>query len=226
MSTTESLFSEEEQAALKIDRKRFLAQAYITTGIPLPTLPEGSSRQTSSETVTTTQVEQTTAVAEVTLQQCCPAHGQGCTADHGATLYGTTYTRRSGKLVQLPLIEDSGSQRNWIPRALAKQLQCEISDTGKPGTYLDFGGTKHIVKKKVAIEFDGLGDNTEPVEFHVPPDGFPISCAILGRDFIEKNGAHPNQFFPTKPDMVGIIVQAPVTVSDIIQEPINNEVLS
>jgi hypothetical protein len=218
MSASEVLFSAEEVETLRIDRKRYLSHSYVTTGTPLPTPSESDSRQSTSGTIVTTEAEGSATIATVSSQRCL-AHGPGCRVDHGATLYGTTVARRSGKPVQLPLIEDSGSQRNWIPRALADELQCEISNATTNDIYVDFGGTRHVVKKKVAISLDGLGDTVQRVDFHVPPKGFPLCCAVLGRDFIEAAG-HPHQLFPSKPDTVGI-VEARITVSKKKTQAVN-----
>jgi hypothetical protein len=216
MASTRPLFSAQEVKALELDRKRYLANTYVTTGIPLSHVDDQEDREEGiRETMVTTEIEKTTAVTTVKAQQCCPTHGQGCEVDHGATLYGTTYTRRSGKLVQLPLREDTGSGPNWLPRALARELQCELRDAGPNAASIDFGGGKHIANKKVTISLNGIGDRVEEVEFYIPPDRFPLQCAVLGRDFIQKAG-HPYQCFPDKPDTVGIIVQTQVTVSAVM----------
>jgi hypothetical protein len=215
MSATAQSFTEKEREELVVDRKRYLAHAFVTAGIALPSAAESNPEDIVTGVTVTSETEKITAVAAIRSSQC-PAHGQGCTIDHGATLYGTTLTRRSGKVVQIPLIEDSGSGPNWMPRALARDLQCELRDivANDARRCVDFGGTEHRIKKKITLSLNGMGNRAEEVDFCIAPEGFPLHCAVLGRDFIDSVG-HPYQFFPAKPDSIGIIIQSQITVSEI-----------
>jgi hypothetical protein len=211
-SSTAALFTKKEREKLELDRKRFLAHTYITTGIPLNEDDEDEQNDQAAiitEEVVTTEIEQALAATTIQTQGCCPV---GCSVDHAATLYGTAYTRRSGKPVQLPLREDTGSGPNWLPRALASELQCDLRDAAPNSAFFDFGGNTHVAKKKVTVFLNGTRDKVEEVEFYITPEHFPLQCAILGNDFIKEKG-HPHQWFPAKPDTVGIIIQARVNVS-------------
>jgi hypothetical protein len=212
MSSTQQEYTTERMAELELMRRRYKETAYVFADVPLSAHPVGNLTQMEKTEATVVTTEETTAVTTVTTHQCCAAHGQGCAVDHGATRYGKTVVRRSGKVVQLPLIEDTGSGPNWLPQSLARELQCELRDAGPNAASYDFGGNVISAKKKATISLEGLGRRVDDVEFFIAPERFPLQCAILGRDFIKKTG-HPNQRFPDRPDTVGIVVQAQVSAS-------------
>jgi hypothetical protein len=226
--------TKEEEEKLRLDRKRFLHSTYIATGIP-PYPSFGARGQSSvTETTITSEIAQQTSVAafrgigshsEVRVtnnrcgtylltfaQQCCPGNGEGCKVNHGATRYATTVGRRNGKFELLPLIEDTGTNINWIPLSLVHRLQCDIRDADRRDVYFDFRGESYEVKKEVTITLTGNAQKSRETIFFVAPDGLPLECAILGREFIEEAG-HPHTLFPDRPDAALLMVQKQVTVS-------------
>jgi hypothetical protein len=143
---------------------------------------------------------------------CCSTNYQGCTVKHGSVVWATTCNKQGGAFIQVPMCEDSGSENNWIHRAIARELQCSSYEVKYGSEVLGFEGRRFTATKKARIGLLDIRGRRIEVDFWIAPDGFPLPGALLGRNFIERIG-HPTEYFPDKPSLVGIIVEAYRSVS-------------
>jgi hypothetical protein len=212
MAVGESIFSKEELDAMKTEHKRQLQFRMLHYGIPPPERPFGqfNFEETIASTVTVATVQHEEIA--ITAQICCTVHGQGCPVNHSATYWATTLCRASGNPVGIPLIEDTGTTKNWIARSLASQLECDLHDAESSDFYQDVSGHTFTATKTVTMDLDGKTKRVIPVSFNVGPEGFPVQAGLIGTEFVSKTG-HLRHLFPEQPDKtVKIIVAAKVSV--------------
>jgi hypothetical protein len=210
-------FSPGEIAELRERRRQNLRYRFLEHGTPLP---QSQSQQINHEEVRTSSFQtafmQETAFASGTTQQSGRATEQDRQPKHGATFWAAAISRITGDFLQVPLIGDTGSKKNWITKSLADKLQCVLDDVEPNIIFTDFGGGRHVARKKATISLDGKGRTAEDIEFYIAPESTPIQGAIIGSDFMNETG-DPSIFFPTEPEeMVQVIVQSKVLVSGLI----------
>ena len=241
-------FSEGEVEKLQVDRKRFLAQAYINSGtLPSETFARrlnqinakrkaerGGIQVTETsfeteETTTTTVVETTLQVRQdpatasherliYMLEQDCPCH-DGCKVDHGVTRYAKFSNQRTGATQYLQVKEDTGSTVNWISPSVLASSGFDLEDVVEGELAVrDFCGTSFHPQNKVAITLAGTTSKTMHTEFYVAPQNFPFDGVVIGTDFIRTTG-HAHMVFLDNVEGSALIVMATkMTVREIISK--------
>ncbi|TLD28489.1 hypothetical protein PspLS_03402 [Pyricularia sp. CBS 133598] len=92
------------------------------------------------------------------------------------------------------VLEDSGTDVNWISRQQAEKLGLSIKATE---TLLFIGFTGHSFKSSecVYVPFLGKGDVRGQAKFYIAPPAVPVKM-IVGRDFMEQ---HPGVLWDQQP---------------------------
>jgi hypothetical protein len=132
----------------------------------------------------------------------------------GSMRVATTINLRTGSLKKFPLIEDTGTEANWIPKSLVRalQLQADVVDAAIPHKLPDLTGVLVEATKMVPIMLVGMPSIYKDIHFMIAPKHSPLRCAVVGNNFIQQNG-HAHLLFPDEQQSTLVIVQEQQNVS-------------
>jgi hypothetical protein len=108
-----------------------------------------------------------------------------------------TIDNRTGRPEYIDVIEDSGSDVNWISQDIAAKLKVNTRATGSNKEYVSYTGARFVPRSKSKITLMGTVSESIFDEFFIAPDNFPFSGIIVGRSFLNTWG-HPHDFFPER----------------------------
>jgi hypothetical protein len=109
------------------------------------------------------------------------------------------------------VIEDTGTQVNFISPALAKACDLRIDPT-QVTVHKVITGQQFKADKWVQVEFIGKGGKIHSESFYLAPPAAPIEL-LVGKQFLNRN---PDAFWDGKPTASASLlnVQAKITVSN------------
>lgn len=107
-----------------------------------------------------------------------------------------TIDNRTGRLEYIDVIEDSGSDVNWISQDIAAKLEVNTRATGSDKEYVSYTGARFVPRSKSKITLGSVRKSIYD-EFFIAPDDLPFSGIIVGRTFLNTWG-HLYDLFPEK----------------------------
>lgn len=112
---------------------------------------------------------------------------------------------RTGRPQNVKVLEDTGTDVNWITPELVKTLQVEVGAVSGAMDYADFGGQNFCPTGVITLSLTGTGPKAYLTDCYIAPMQSPIEGLVLGTGFIRTYG-HAHVLFPERASPTSLLM--------------------